>query len=134
MNAALNILIKKGEQDKIDIEESVSANVKQLISPYLSKMRQRNLNDEQRTLLDIIHLNLKKITDSFTHQLTSKFIGLTPTEIRVADMIRQGQKTKQIAQILCLSQKTVESHREHIRNKLGIKNQKVNLRSYLLSK
>ena len=134
MNTALNLLIKKREQDKIDIEERVSANVKQLIFPSLSKIRQRNLNDEQRALLDIIHSNLREVTDSFTLRLTSKFIGLSPTEIRVADMIRQGQKTKQIAQILCLSQKTIESHRQNIRNKLGIKNQKINLRSYLLSK
>lgn len=133
MNAALNILIKKRDQDKIDIEESISANIKQLIFPYLSKIRQRNLNDEQLTLLDILNSNLNEITDSFTHHLTSKFIGLTPTEIRVADLVRQGQKTKQIAQILCLSQKTIESHRENIRNKLGIKNKKINLRSYLLS-
>ncbi len=133
MNTALNILLKKRDQDKIDIEESISANIKQLIFPYLSKIRQRKMNDEQLTLLDIVNSNLNEIANSFTHQLTSKFIGLTPTEIRVADLVRQGQKTKQIAQILCLSQKTIESHRENIRNKLGIKNKKINLRSYLLS-
>ena len=133
MNSALNVLVKKRDQDKIDMEENISANLKQLILPYLSKIRQRNLNDEQQTLLDIINSNLKEITDSFSYQLTSKFIGLTPTEIKVADLIRQGQKTKQIAQLLCLSTKTIESHRENIRRKLDIKNKKINLRSYLLA-
>ena len=133
MNAALNILLKKRNQDKLDFQESIGANVKLLILPYLERIRKRNLENEQSVLLDIIRTNLNEITESFAHKLTSKYIGLTATEIRVADLVKQGQKTKQIAQILYLSPKTVESHRENIRKKLGIKNKKINLQSYLLS-
>jgi DNA-binding CsgD family transcriptional regulator len=133
MNAALNVLLKKRERDKIDFQDRITANIKQLVIPYLARIRKRNLESEKLALLNIIESNLNEITATFSYQLSSKHIGLTPTEIKVADLVRQGQKTKQIAQILCLSHKTIESHRESIRKKLGIKNKKINLQSYLIS-
>ncbi|MGA9536746.1 MAG: PAS domain S-box protein [Desulfobacterales bacterium] len=133
MNAALNVLLKKRERDKIEFQDRIAANIKQLVLPYLARIRKRNLESEKLALLNIIESNLNEITATFSYQLSSKHIGLTPTEIKVADLVRQGQKTKQIAQILCLSHKTVESHRESIRKKLSLKNKKINLRSYLMS-
>jgi PAS domain S-box-containing protein len=133
MNAALNVLLKKREQDKIDFQDQIAANIKQLVLPYLTKIRRRNLESTQIALLDMIESNLNEITASFSYRLSSQHIGLTPTEIKVADLVRQGQQTKQIAQILRLSHKTIESHRENIRKKLGINNKKINLRSYLMS-
>lgn len=133
MNAALNVLLKKREQDKLNFQDRIAANIDHLIFPYLSRIRKRSLKREQLALLDIIESNLNEITAAFSYQLSSKHIGLTPTEIKVANFVRQGQQTKQIAQTLCLSHKTVESHRLNIRKKLGIKNKKINLRSYLLS-
>jgi DNA-binding CsgD family transcriptional regulator len=133
MNAALNVLLKKREKDKHFFEERISANLKQLVLPYLAKIRNRQSEHERLAMLDIIETNLNELTSNFTYHLSSKYIGLTPTEIKVADMVRQGQKTKQIAKVLFLSHKTVETHRENIRKKLNIKNKKINLQSYLIS-
>ena len=66
-------------------------------------------------------------------KLSSESFGLTPSEIKVADLIRQGNGSKEIAAIHNLSYKTVERHRENIRNKIGIKNKKINLQSHLNS-
>ena len=133
MNDALNVLLKKREQDKLDVQDRVTENIKQLILPYLERINQLNSNSQIRALLGIIRANLNEISAPFSNRLSSKQIGLTPTEIRIADLVRQGQKTKQIAQNLILSPKTIETHREKIRKKLGIKNKKINLQSYLLS-
>jgi len=45
---------------------------------------------------------------------------LTDREMEVYLMIGQGLSTKRIADELCLSPKTIDSHREHIKEKLGV--------------
>jgi DNA-binding NarL/FixJ family response regulator len=47
---------------------------------------------------------------------------LSDRELEVFQMIGQGQSVKEIAVKLTLSPKTVEVHREHIKEKLGMKN------------
>jgi DNA-binding CsgD family transcriptional regulator len=54
-------------------------------------------------------------------------------EIQVANMVKAGKTTKDIALILGLSARTIEAVRYAIRRKLGIKKKRSNLRSYLLS-
>lgn len=56
---------------------------------------------------------------------------LTGKELRVADLIRMDASSKEIAQIMNISPRTVEAHRENIRKKLGLANAKVNLQGYL---
>ena len=46
-------------------------------------------------------------------------------------MIRNGLSTKEIAQLRCISPATVRRHRENIRRKIGLKNRKANLATYL---
>jgi DNA-binding NarL/FixJ family response regulator len=47
--------------------------------------------------------------------------ALTDRELEIFRMIGQGKATRQIAQLLCLSVKTIESHRAHIKDKLGLR-------------
>ena len=133
MNAALNALIKNMESKESDFQEQVTANIQHLILPYLQKIKDNAENSARKSLIDIVELNLNKITANFTHQLSSSLYSLTSTEIKVANLVRLGNTTKEIAASLNISYKTVESHRERIRKKLGINNQKINLRSHLLS-
>jgi len=85
------------------------------------------------TLVGILESNMKEIVSPFVTKLSSRFLSLTPTEIRVASLIKDGKTSKEIASLIHASENTVRSHRFHIRSKLGIKNKKVNLRSYLQS-
>lgn len=48
--------------------------------------------------------------------------GLTNREREVLQLVAEGHTTKEIADILKLSTKTIDSHREHIMEKLGIRN------------
>ena len=133
INIALNVLLNKREKDKILLQEQVLSNVKKLSIPYVEKLKKSKLNEMQIALIDVIESSLHEIVSPFSLKLSSEFFGLTPTEIKMADLIRQGNGSKEVAAIHNLSPKTVERHRESIRNKIGIKNKKINLQSYLSS-
>jgi PAS domain S-box-containing protein len=133
INTALNVLLEKRKVDQIELEEKIILNVESLIKPYLDKLRQGNLDERKKSILNIIQTNLDEIISPFTRNLSSRLYNLTPKEIQIANFIRQGITNKEIADILFLSVKTVEFHRDNIRKKLGIKNKKINLASHLLS-
>ena len=130
-NVALNVLLRKRERDQVIIEDRISANIAELALPYLEKLGQTNLNAHQKGLIHIVISNLNEIASNFTQKLTSKYLNLSPAEIKVANHIRQGKRTKEIAGLLNISVQTVKNHRQKIRAKIGITHKKVGLASYL---
>jgi len=134
INTALNVLLKKREEDKTELEEKVLSNIKQLVEPYISKLKQSGLNEMQKALIAILESNLKDVTSSFAYSLSSRHLNLTPSEVKIANLITQDKTSKEICDILGSSQKMVAFHRQNIRRKLDLQNKKVNLKSYLLAK
>ena len=132
-NIALKVLLKKRDEDKTEIEEKVLLNIKELVFPYLEKLKKNKLDEKQKIYVSILESNLNDITSSFSHRLSSKYMNFTPTEIQIANLLRQGKTSKEIAELINSSPKAVAFHRENIRKKLGLKNKKINLKSYLLS-
>jgi len=59
--------------------------------------------------------------------------GLTPREVQVLRLIAQGYSNVQVAEVLVISVKTVESHRARIVEKLGLRS-RVELVRYALGK
>lgn len=133
MNSALEVLLRKREADKIDLEKKVLSNIKTLILPYLEKLKTITRDEQQRIYLKLIESNFKDILSPMSLRLKTDFDSLTPTEIKISDFIKNGATNKEIADLLNVTVKTIEFHRHNIRKKLGIKNKKVNLRSRLLS-
>ncbi len=133
VNAALNILLNKREQDRSALEESVVVNVKELILPYLEKLKKSELQSDQKTLITILESHLNDIISPFTAKLSTRFVKLTATEIKIANLVKDGRTNKDMAAMLDLSGNTVKNHRSQIRNKLGLKHKKINLRSFLRS-
>ena len=133
VNAALRVLLKKRESDKSDLEEQVLLNVKELINPYLQKLKQTRTSSLQRAYLKVLEENLNEIVSPFYRTLSTTYSLLTPKEMQVADLVRQGRTTKEIAALTNSTPRAVEFHRNNTRKKLGLTNQKTNLRSYLLT-
>jgi len=133
VNTALRVLLRQRDKDKIELEEKVFLNVRELVMPQVEKLKKTILDARQKAYLGVLESNLNEIISPFAHRLSSKYSTLTPTEIQMAFLIRDGKTTKEIAELLNLSGRTVESHRQSIRMKMGIRNRKANLRSHLLS-
>ena len=133
MNAALRVLLRRMEEDRRELEDKVRLNIQQMIQPYLGKLKAAGLTDRQRKHLETLQANLQEILSPFTHNLLFDHPRLTPSELQIANLLRQGKSSKEIADELSLSARTVETHRRNMRNKLGIKDKKTNLRSYLLT-
>lgn len=133
VNTAMKVLLKQREEDKAELEENVLSHVKQLVAPYLERLRKTRLSSDQKALVGILEVNLDNITSPLVGHLSSKYLSLTPTEIRVADLVKEGKTNKEIADLLCISGNTVKFHRFNLRSKLGVRNQRINLRSYLMS-
>ena len=133
VNVALRVLLKRRDEDKTELGEKILSNVKELVLPYVERLRKTELTSQSAAYVNILESNLNDIISPFALKLSSKLLGLTPTEIQVANLIKEGKATKDIAVMLHLSPRTVEFHRNNIRKKMGMKNKKANLRSYLQS-
>jgi PAS domain S-box-containing protein len=133
VNTALKVLLKQREEDKKETGENVLSNVKELISPYMERLKNSRLHTNQQILVDILESNLNNIISPFIRNLSSKYFNFTPMEIRVANLVKDGKTNKEIANLLYLSKNTILFHRHNIRSKLQLNKKKINLRSYLLS-
>jgi DNA-binding NarL/FixJ family response regulator len=132
MNTTLNMLLEKREQDRVDADEKILQNLTLQVKPFVERLQNSGLSETQTRYLDMIKKGHAEITSSFSQQLTSTSLNLTPSEVQVANFIKSGKSTKEIANILNLSVRTIETHRKNIRNKMGLKQKKQSLRSSLL--
>ncbi len=131
-NTALRVLLKNRDQDKREFEEKIVSNVNEMVFPYVEKLSHILSEDKEKVYLDLIKTHLEDITAPFIHQMSSKYSELTPTEIKIAGLVKDGKSSKSIAEILGINVGTVSIHRKSLRKKLGIRNKKINLRSHLL--
>ncbi len=132
-NIALKVILKQMETKKKTDQENFLVNIKHSIMPFLDQLTQSNLNPEQKALIGQLEKNINQIASPLVSKLSSKYLNLTPMEIKVATLVKDGVVNKEIANLLNVSLNTITSHRYKIRTKLELRNKKINLRSYLRS-
>ena len=133
LNTALRVMLKQRAEDREELEQTLLANIKELVMPNLEKLCKANSDENRQIYHDLITSNLEEMFSPFSRKLSAKFRSLTTTEVQVAHLIKDGKNSKEIATIMSVSSSAVDVYRYRIRKKLGLNNQKVNLRSYLLS-
>ncbi len=132
-NIAMKVLLRQREEDKLELEKKVLSNVKDLVLPYVEKLKNSRMNAKDRTLVDIIDTHLQDIISPLLQRFTNARILLTPQEMQVAALVKDGKTSKEIADVLNISETTVNFHRKNLRVKFGLRNKRTNLRSYLMS-
>ncbi len=132
-NIAMKVLLKQREEDKLELEKKVLNNVKDLVLPYVDKLKNTRLKAKDRTLVEIIDTHLQDIISPLLQRFSNAKILLTPQEMQIAALVKDGKTSKEIADVLNVSETTVNFHRKNLRVKFGLTNTRTNLRSYLMS-
>jgi DNA-binding CsgD family transcriptional regulator len=131
-NSALRIVLARIEQEKQEIRRDIKMNVGKVLMPILHALALQ-LSPAQTKYVEILQSNLEEITSPFISQLSHSYHSMTPTEVAICNMIRNGMRNKEIADMRGISEATINRHREKIRRKLKITNQNVNLATFLQS-
>jgi PAS domain S-box-containing protein len=132
-NIALKVILEKRDKDKSELEEKVGLNLRDLVLPNLEKLKKLCPKKQQQAYLNILEENIKDIISPLIRSLSMKYLKFSPNEIQVINLISKGKSNKEISELMNISLRTVEFHRRNIRQKLGIKNKKINLRTCISS-
>ena len=132
-NMALKIMLQKSTENRKEIEEEVLSTLKKMVAPYISKIKKAEINPDVREYINTLEANLRHVASPFSRNLSFEYITLTPKEIQVANLVRDGKVTREIAEALNMKNGTVEFYRNNIREKIGIRGKKIRLRSHLLT-
>jgi DNA-binding CsgD family transcriptional regulator len=131
-NIALRTVLSRLEDEKREIRAAMVANIQKIIMPLVYEL-ELAVSGRHRSYVTLLRQSLQEIASPFLSQLSNNHLELSPVEIAICAMIRNGLSTKEIAQIRCIAMGTVRRHRENIRHKLGLQNRSVNLVTYLQS-
>ena len=131
-NAALKAVLTRIEEEKNEIYRNIKTNVDKVLMPILLALA-LEIPPAQSKYVEMLKTNLEEITSQFVRHLSNSYQSLTPTEVTICNMIRNGLRTKEIAGTRGVSTATINRHRENIRRKLKITNNDVNLTTYLQS-
>ncbi len=132
-NIALQVMLDQHTRAKESIEEQISIRLQELVNPYLDLLRQSVNSEKQKETLRIIGAHIDSITRQFSPQARKIMLKLSPRETMIADLVRQGKTSKDIASLLQISLRTVETYRNNLRKKLGINKKKISLQTYLIA-
>lgn len=129
-NIALNEVLEHLEQEKTAFRHELSANVENLLRPIVEKLRAQDgrLSTQDTELMSS---GLDAIVGHDIDQYQNNLSKLTPRELDISELIRQGRTSKEIADELGLSDQTIHKHRQSIRRKLQLDNRGINLSAYL---
>jgi DNA-binding CsgD family transcriptional regulator/putative methionine-R-sulfoxide reductase with GAF domain len=131
-NIALGEIMERVESEKNALKHQLVTNVEQAVLPTLLRLK-KSSKPFQKRIFDMLEKDLREIVSPFIDTLRRDYAKLSPRELEVSRLIRNGMTSKEIAEALNLSLLTVYKYRDLIRKKLGLAKQGTNLRTHLRS-
>ena len=133
VNTALDVLLQHRAKELAEFQKNIVSNLNLGVFPYITRLKTMLKKEKEKSCLKMIEFNLRELISRFNGRLAPGLINLTPTELEISQLIKQGMTSKEIAKTMNLSINAIAFHRGNIRKKLGLMNQKSNLRSHLQS-
>ncbi len=130
-NIALEVFLSHQENDKQRIKSEFNQAINMQIIPIIKQINDLHDITLVHPLMRLLEKNLNDILSTLSLHTSSLFETLTPRQVEIANLVRLGKSIKEISGILNLSDASVKFHRKNIRKKLGIKDRKVSLYSFL---
>ena len=131
---ALKEVLLQIESDKQHTLSRARQFVSMFIEPCLYKLKESSdLSDQDRSLLLQIEHALGELFSDGAGPMVQLGGMLSPRETELCGLLRGGMTTKQIADLLGITETTVERHRNTIRKKLGLTRRSISLTTYLRS-
>jgi two-component system sensor histidine kinase UhpB len=131
-NVALREVLNQIEAEKNNIKQQIVTNVEQAIMPTLLRMKESSQPAQIRNF-ELLEKELNEIASPFLDTIKNKYLKLSPRELEVCRLIKNGMSSKEIAEALKVSLLTVHKYRELIRRKLDLVNDDTNLQTFLQS-
>jgi PAS domain S-box-containing protein len=131
-NKAISVLARNIDKNRQETENTIANMINSNIMPIIKDLRKSKSVDGFHSGLDVLTTHLQSLTNDLIGDM-NMLVSLTPTEMRVATMIKNGLTSQDIADKLYISLHTAKTHRRNIRRKLNVQNSGINLTSYLRS-
>ncbi len=129
-NIALREVLEQIETEKEDLKQQIAGNIETRVKNTLLRMKEIAPPD-MRTYIAMLEKDLDEIASPFIDKLRAAFSKLSPRELEICYMIKNGMRSKEIADFLNISPATVNKHREIIRRKFELVGSDDNLASFL---
>ena len=129
-NNALSVLARNINEHRMEAEKSLAGTINSKIMPIIDDLRKSNKLEDIQSSMDVLEAHLQTLTKELRGE-TNSVVNLTPSEVQVATMIKNGLTSREIAEKFYISLQTVKTHRRNIRKKLNIQSPNTSLASYL---
>lgn len=127
-NMALSEILDHLQESQTRRDDNIRGNLEMIIYPILDKMEQAA---PELSYLPLLRSAIADVFSSFGISIKKDLSLLTNREVEICNFIKNGLTSEEIGDLLSISAKTVGKHRFHIRKKLGLLGESVNLSSYL---
>lgn len=126
-------LVKKNEVLQ-DIKRELAVNKEGFKDYYAYKKLIKKLNNsiEHKDEWEVFEENFNQVHDEFFTKLKTRHSVLTPKDLKVCAYIKMNLANKEIAPLMNISVRGVETHRYRLKKKLSLEND-ISLTDYLLN-
>ena len=128
-NITLKEVLAHLEEEKMKIKNQVASTIDQELLPALNRLVAHD-GTVNMTFYNLLKSNLQELGES-SGAILHAYSKLSPREVEICNLTKNGATSKEIAGTLNISLATVGKHRENIRRKLILSNKHINLASFL---